>query len=180
VAARDQVRRLSTVRPPRRRGIRLLTRNDYDWADRYPLIRQAVNELRCRSCLIDGEIVCCDENGIQVFQKLRYRRGDSAAFLYAFDLLNLDGKDLRREPLESRKAKLTRLLRNAGPGVRVERAHGRRRRNDLPSCLQDGWSRRNRVEAPQLALRVRTIAHWIKMKNPNAPAVKREAEEDWG
>ena len=100
-------------------GIRLLTRNGYDWTDRYPLIRQAANELPCRSYLIDGEVVCCDESGIPVFQKLRYRRGDSAAFLYAFDLLKLDGKDLRREPLELRKAKLAKLLRSAGPGLRL-------------------------------------------------------------
>jgi bifunctional non-homologous end joining protein LigD len=78
-----------------------------------------VNELRCRSCLIDGEVVCCDEDGIPVFQRLRYRRGDAWAFLYAFDLLKLDGKDLRREPFESRKTMLAKLLRNAGLGLRL-------------------------------------------------------------
>ena len=42
-------------------GIRLLTRNGHDWAARYPLIVEAVNHLRVRSVLIDGEVVCCDE-----------------------------------------------------------------------------------------------------------------------
>jgi hypothetical protein len=93
--------------------------------------------------LIDGEVVCCGEDGIPVFQKLRYRRGDFAAFLYAFDLLKVDGKDLRREPFESRKAMLAKLLRNAGLAAR-ERAHGRRRPNNLPSCLQDGPCARSR------------------------------------
>src|SRR4029077_2851640 len=43
-------------------GTRLLTRNAYDWAQRYPLIVEAVNQLKARSCLIDGEAVVCDDN----------------------------------------------------------------------------------------------------------------------
>ena len=41
-------------------GIRLLTRNGHDWADRYPAIVEAVDRLKVRSCLIDGEAVACD------------------------------------------------------------------------------------------------------------------------
>jgi bifunctional non-homologous end joining protein LigD len=52
-------------------GIRLLTRNGHDWAARYPLIREAVDRLRVRSCLIDGEAVACDANGLAVFEHLR-------------------------------------------------------------------------------------------------------------
>ena len=48
-------------------GIRLLTRNGHDWLPRYPLIVEAVN--RPRSCLIDGEAVCCDDNGVAVFAR---------------------------------------------------------------------------------------------------------------
>jgi hypothetical protein len=79
-------------------GIRLLTRNGYDWAPRYPLIVEAVNMLKVRSCLIDGEAVACDDNGVAVFERLRRKREGQRVFLYAFDLLELDGKDLRREP----------------------------------------------------------------------------------
>jgi ATP-dependent DNA ligase len=79
-------------------GIRLLTRNGYDWAPRYALIVEAVNWLRVRSCLIDGEAVACDENGLAVFELLREKPAGRHVFLYAFDLLELDGKDLRREP----------------------------------------------------------------------------------
>ena len=53
--------------------------------------------------LIDREVVCCDENGLAVFQVLRSRRNEPQAFLYAFDLLELNGDDLRREPIEVRK-----------------------------------------------------------------------------
>jgi bifunctional non-homologous end joining protein LigD len=67
---------------------------------------EAVNHLKVRSCLIDGEVVCCDERGLAIFQKLRQRREEPSAFLYAFDLLELNGTDLRREPIEVRKATL--------------------------------------------------------------------------
>jgi ATP-dependent DNA ligase len=70
-------------------GIRLITRNGHDWANRFPLIVEAVNHLKVRSCLIDGEAVCCDERGLAVFQKLRQRREEHRAFLYAFHLLEL-------------------------------------------------------------------------------------------
>jgi ATP-dependent DNA ligase len=85
-------------------GIQLLTRNGYDWSPRYPLIVEAVNDLKMRSCLIDGEAVACDENGLAVFEQLCQKPNRAHVFLYAFDLLELDGQDLRREPIELRKA----------------------------------------------------------------------------
>ena len=45
---------------------------------------EAVNHLKVRSCLIDGEVVCCDDNGVAAFQLLRHRRNEPKAFLYAF------------------------------------------------------------------------------------------------
>ena len=57
-------------------GIRLLTRNGHDWVFRYPRIVQAVNKLKVRSCLIDGEAVCCNERGVSSFDKLRHRSHD--------------------------------------------------------------------------------------------------------
>ena len=47
-------------------GIRLITRRGNDWSDRFPLVVEAVNHLKVRSCLIDGEVVCCDERGSPV------------------------------------------------------------------------------------------------------------------
>src|SRR4029077_20220980 len=52
-------------------GIRLITRKGNDWTQRYPLVAEAVNQLKVRSCLIDGEVVCCDEKGVTSFQLLR-------------------------------------------------------------------------------------------------------------
>src|SRR3954464_7087262 len=90
-------------------GIRLITRRGHDWAARYPLMVEAVNHLKVRSCLIDGEVVCCDEKGVAAFQLLRHRRNEPKAFLFAFGLLELDGTDLRREPIEVRKGTLASL-----------------------------------------------------------------------
>ena len=72
-----------------------------------------------RSCLIDGEVVCCDERGLARFDVLRRRRNEAMAFLYAFDLLELDGADLRREPIEVRKTTLASVLRKSRPGLRL-------------------------------------------------------------
>ena len=72
-------------------GIRLITRKGNDWTQRYPLVAEAVNHLKVRSCLIDGEVVCCDEKGVTSFELLRQAEREPQAFLYAFDLLELNG-----------------------------------------------------------------------------------------
>ena len=100
-------------------GIRLLTRRGNDWADRFPLVVEAVNHLKVRSCLIDGEVVCCDARGLATFQLLRQRRNEATAFLYAFDLLELDGTDMRREPIEGSQGDAGQILRKSRPGVRL-------------------------------------------------------------
>ena len=73
-------------------GVRLITRRGNDWTQRYPLVIEAVNHLKVRSCLIDGEAVCCDEPGLTYLSAPRHRRNEPQAFLYAFDLLELNGE----------------------------------------------------------------------------------------
>src|SRR3954466_12568648 len=77
-------------------GIRLITRRGNDWSDRFPLVIEAVNHLKMRSCLIDGEVVCCDDRGLATFHPLAPRRNELQAFLYAFDLLELNGARCQR------------------------------------------------------------------------------------
>ena len=72
------------------------------YAPRFPLIVETLARLRSHSCIIDGEAVVCDDNGVASFDRIRYRRHDGDAFLYAFDLIELNGDDLRRDPLEVR------------------------------------------------------------------------------
>lgn len=66
-------------------GIRLITRRGNDWTTHFSLVVEAVNHLKVRSCLIDGEVVCCDERGLAVFHVLRRRQNAPEAFLYAFE-----------------------------------------------------------------------------------------------
>src|SRR2546423_6997438 len=92
----------------RRQGVqvKLYSRPGNDLTYRFPLIVEALARLRSRSCIIDGEAVCCDEDGMPRFDRIRYRRHDASVFLYAFDLIELNGDDLRRDPLQVRKATL--------------------------------------------------------------------------
>jgi bifunctional non-homologous end joining protein LigD len=55
----------------RGRSIRLTTRNGYDFADRFPLVEAAIEALPIRSCVIDGEAIVCDDNGLAVFDLIR-------------------------------------------------------------------------------------------------------------
>jgi bifunctional non-homologous end joining protein LigD len=62
-------------------GVRLLTRNGNDFSARYPLIAATVVALPVRSCVIDGEAVACDGNGLSIFEKLRWRHHDERVFM---------------------------------------------------------------------------------------------------
>jgi ATP-dependent DNA ligase len=161
-------------------GTRLLTRRGNDWTQRYPLIAAAVEALRVRSCLIDGEAVACGDDGLPAFDRLRYRRADGTVFLFAFDLLELNGDDLRREPLEVRKATLASVLAKTRPGVQFNEhlAHPDAEVVFRHACKMGLEG----IVSKRLGSRYRSgrTTDWLKMKNPAAPAVKREAEEDWG
>ena len=137
-----------------------------------------MNHLKVRSCLIDGEVVCCDERGLATFQLLRRRRNEPKASLYAFDLLELNGDDLRREPIEVRKATLASILRKSRPGVRlnehIEHPEGVIVFQHACKMGLEG------IVSKRLGSGYRSgrSPDWLKFKNPDAPAVKREAEED--
>src|SRR6476659_1774854 len=161
-------------------GIRLITRRCNNWSDRFPLVVEAVNHLKVRSCLIDGAVAYCDDKGVASFQLLRHRRNEPWAFRYAFDLLELNGTDLRKEPIEVRKATLASILRKSRPGVRLnehlEHPDGLTVFQHACKMGLEG------IVSKRLGSVYRSgrTSDWLKSKNPEAPAVKREAEEDWG
>jgi ATP-dependent DNA ligase len=65
--------------------VRLYSRPGNDLTYRFPLIVETLARLRSRSCIIDGEAVACDDNGVASFNLIRYRRHDDSIFLYAFE-----------------------------------------------------------------------------------------------
>jgi bifunctional non-homologous end joining protein LigD len=99
--------------------VRLFTRNGHLWTDRYPLTVEAALRNRSSSFVIDGEAVLLGVDGISDFNGLHSRRYDDEVQLYAFDIMALDGEDLRKLPLTMRKTNLARLLARRPDGIFV-------------------------------------------------------------
>jgi bifunctional non-homologous end joining protein LigD len=160
-------------------GVRLFTRNGHDFTARFPLAAAAVAALPGRSFLIDGEAICTDDDGLAVFELIRRARHGGAAVLCAFDLIELEGQDLRRKPIEDRKQKLSQLVRTPRPGIVVNEHYDGHGEIVFEHACKLGCEG---IVAKRLGSPYRSgrSAHWVKVKNPKAPAVKREAEEDWG
>lgn len=92
-----------------RGGVRVRTRNGIDWSDRFEELLPALAELPCDTAVIDGEVMA--GAGLTGFAALQAAIKAGGPFqYYAFDLLLLDGKDLTKQPLSSRRAALSRLL----------------------------------------------------------------------
>ena len=159
-------------------GVRLITRNGNDLTRRFPFVAMAVAALPATSCLIDGEAIMCDESGLAVFDLIRGHRPLATAVHCAFDLVELDGEDLRRRPIEARKQRLAALLRGAHSTIVLNEHY----EGDGATVYQHACALgcegivSKRLGSPYRSGR---SAHWVKVKNPAAPAVRREAEEDW-
>jgi bifunctional non-homologous end joining protein LigD len=95
-----------------RRQVRVFSRNGHDWSDRYPSIVRAAANLRCQSAILDGEAIVQNGDGASDFEALSsaMRRQPQNIILYAFDLLHVDGKDLRQQTLLERRAELKHLV----------------------------------------------------------------------
>jgi bifunctional non-homologous end joining protein LigD len=159
--------------------VRVYSRNGRDWTDRVPAIAEALMALRVRSVTLDGEGVVCDGEGITDFDMLRAairRDGSRAAFLYAFDLLELDGADLRREPWEVRRETLASLLRKSHMGIRlsdhIDSADGEAVFHHACVMGLEGIVAKRRDRS----YRSGRSPDWIKIKNPDARAAARLIE----
>jgi len=160
-------------------SVRLFTRHGHDFTSRFPLAAEAVGALPGRSFLIDGEAIVTNSDGLAVFDLIRHKRHGGDAVLIAFDLIELDGADLRRVPLESRKRKLARLVRSPHPGIVVNEHYEGDGDIVFAYACKLGCEG---IVSKRLGSSYRSgrSPHWLKTKNPAAPAAKREAEEDWG
>ncbi|MBR0876865.1 DNA ligase [Bradyrhizobium liaoningense] len=156
--------------------VRIYTRRGADWTERYPRIVQAARTIKATSFLLDGEGIVYDGEGMANFALLHSRNYDREASLVAFDLLELEGTEVRRQPLFERKFLLADLLHKVTDGIEfndhisepgaVVFKHACKlghegivaKRRDLP--YESGKSRR-----------------WLKIKNPDSPAMKRITDE---
>jgi bifunctional non-homologous end joining protein LigD len=159
-------------------NVRLITRNGYDFTDRYPLIVDAVRNLPAKSCVVDGEGIVVDQDGLSVFDLIRYRRHDPAATICAFDLIEIDGTDLLRSPIEERKDRLAALLGQRHPGIALNETYSGEGAVIYQHACALGCEG---IVSKRLgsAYRMGRTDSWVKTKNPDAPAVRREREIDW-
>lgn len=101
-----------------RQGARLLTRRQLDWTRRFPQLAGAVESLGLETAIFDGEVVVLDPAGVSSFQDLQTALSNGATkrfVYYLFDLLYLEGYDLRERPLIERKELLAQVLAGQGP-----------------------------------------------------------------
>jgi ATP-dependent DNA ligase len=99
--------------------------------------------------------------------------------LIAFDLLQIDGEDIRREPIEARKKALEKLLRRTAIGIEYnEHIEGEDGSSVFEHACRLGFEG---IVSKRKGSRYQSgrSSDWLKMKNPNAPAATREFEEDW-
>jgi bifunctional non-homologous end joining protein LigD len=157
----------------------VFSRRGHDWTERVPAIARALALLPVASVTIDGEGVACGPDGVTDFERMRAavgRKGSRDAFLYAFDLLELDGVDLRREPWSERRWRLAKLLRNGPDGVRLsdhmDGANGDTVFHHACAIGLEGIVAKRRDKPYQSG----RSPHWIKVKNPDAPAATRVIE----
>jgi bifunctional non-homologous end joining protein LigD len=159
-------------------GVRLFSRNGHDFTARFPHAVAAVKALPAHSFLIDGEAIVTDDKGLAVFELVRRQRHGGAAVLCAFDLIDLEGEDLRRAPIEHRKRTLAKLVRTPHPGIVLNEHYDGDGEIVFEHACKLGCEG---IVSKRLGSLYRSgrSPHWVKIKNPKAPAVKREAEEDW-
>jgi bifunctional non-homologous end joining protein LigD len=168
-------------------GYRLIVRRDDDTVrlftrrgltNRYPAITRAAVWMRARSFILDGEAVVCGTDGVAVFDDLHHNERAKVAILQAFDLLELNGKDLRQLPLGERKAKLERLLAGSTGGIMLnEHTDEDGSAVFQRACkLGAGGIVSKRLSAPY---RSGPSRDWIKVKNPDSPAMVRAREGRW-
>jgi bifunctional non-homologous end joining protein LigD len=158
--------------------VRLYSRNAYDWTARLSAIAAAAQRIKANSFTIDGEAVVVGHDGLSRFEELSRRSAARTAILYAFDLIEHDGEDLRDRPFLDRKAALARLLRDTDAGILFNE-----------HVAEDGTT----VFAHACRLGAKGIVSkkvngtyqsgpcrvWIKVRNPASIAVQRERSEMW-
>ena len=151
---------------------RLLSRNG-NWFKSFPVLCDSLaSDLRVRSAVLDGEIVCLDKQGRTQFNQLLYRRGDPR--FYAFDVLFMNGRNLRKLPLIERKARLRKIVPSQPSRVLLcDYIEGRGEELFAAACARDlegivAKLKHGRYGAEPL---------WVKIKNPAYSQIRGRHEQ---
>ncbi len=149
---------------PSHEGISLISRNGHSFDDRFPVIRDALATLPC-TAIVDGEVVALDDEGRASFGKLQNSEDNSANLVYyLFDLLYVDGVDVRSLPLSSRKKLLQQLLEGCDERLRYS-DHVETNGVDFFAAARKG--KLEGILAKDLAASYQTgsrTRHWLKIK----------------
>jgi bifunctional non-homologous end joining protein LigD len=151
--------------------VRLITKGGYDWSKRYPRIVEAALKNRQKQFVIDGEAVILGVDGYSDFDALHSGKHNDEVQLLAFDVLAMDGDNLRDLPLSMRKANLARLLARRPDGIFENEFERGEIGPDLfrKACefgLEGLVSKR--CDRPYRGGRQK---HWIKVKSRKHPAM---------
>jgi bifunctional non-homologous end joining protein LigD len=114
----------------------MLSRNEIDLAPRFPRIAEAVSKIKAKEVVLDGEIVALDEKGAPRFQLLQQGNRE---LIFFFDILWLDGQDLRSKPYEERRAILEKVLRRPPAGVKIAEIIEKPWAEALRDAAKDGY-----------------------------------------
>jgi bifunctional non-homologous end joining protein LigD len=145
-------------------GMAMWSRNELDLAPRFPAVAAALSKLKLTDVVLDGEIVVLDEHGAPRFQLLQ--QGDRRELLFVFDILWLDGKDLRTLTYDERRALLEKTLKRTPAAVRIAEKIETSGEEALERAKKSGWEgiiakRRSSV------YETRRSKEWLKIKAIN-------------
>jgi bifunctional non-homologous end joining protein LigD len=133
-----------------------------------------MGKLRLKNAVVDGEIVCVDSEGRSMFNQLLHRKTDPV--FYAFDLLWLNGEDLRDQPLLSRKRTLERLVKSAknAPLLYADHVpeHGVKLFEAVCEQNLEGIVGKKKDSVYSAS----AVRSWVKIKNPNYTETERRRE----
>ena len=156
--------------------VRLITRGGHDWTRAFPWIAEAALKNRQKHFVLDGEAVILGVDGYSDWNALHSGKHNEEVQLCAFDVLAMDGDDLRNLPLSMRKANLQRLLARRPEGIFLSDFEHGEIGPDLfrAACRMalEGMVSKHR-DRPYRGGRQK---HWIKVKNRKHPAFDRVKE----
>lgn len=143
-------------------GLVFKSRNGNDLSGRFPVTADALRRLRVPEAVIDGEVVALDKKGRSRFQLLQNQSGGELRF-FAFDLLWLDGHDLRDKPLEARRELLESLFSGVKPPLQLAERIDLPLERALKAAKRRGWEGLIAKRKGSTYVGSRS-GHWLKLK----------------